>query len=159
VDTTNVARETVYISLSVDTDEVSFSVVPDGGVQSGHTVATVVTNSSSGYILSLKADGGNLICGSSGSSIASIGTNGALIDDRWGYGLGTFNTGAGAWNAPGTNGWHVIPVGTAETLVNPTTASDSAGDNYGIYFGARVSHSTPACTDYTQDLTVTATSN
>jgi hypothetical protein len=157
VDTGDVAREEIFITLGLDSGDVEFSVTPNAGIGSGYSVATVRTNNQTGYTLSMVADGESLVCAGHASwTVPSIAADGDLEDDSWGYGVSTTWTGR-VPDAPGAGGWRVIPTSAADgVLASPSAPTTEVGDKYGLYFGAKVSYSTPACSAYRQSLTITA---
>jgi hypothetical protein len=147
----------VETNLTLLVDNVKLTVSPAAGAETGYTVATVTTNSPTGYSLLMVANGTDLVCLSDPTQkIPSITTNGNLIDDSWGYGLGSFDSSLGIWSPPTSNAWRKVPVGgSGDTIGSSTAPSEENGDLFGVYFGVKVSHTTPACADYQQSLTIT----
>jgi hypothetical protein len=159
----------VSLSLSVSGGgNVAFSLVPGGGANSGYTVATVKTDNTDGYKLTLESSGGNLVCESNASyTIPSITSDGTLTiatgnHGVWGWSVippsPTGSWTAGAPDEPNANDWKTIPVGAQTQMADTSTPSALAGDDYGLYFGAMVDNVQPAC-EYKQVLTVTVTGN
>lgn len=156
VDTTDVVG--LDISIGLSSHSVAFSVEPTSTGESGGSIATVTTLVPTGYSLTIEADGSDLVCnvGSTPPTIPSLVSDGAFPagESRWGWNLGTLVS--GSWQAPTT--WQTIPVGSPKLIASTNSASALAGDDYGIYFGARVNYQQEPCNDYTQDVTLTATS-
>jgi hypothetical protein len=150
------------LSLELSHSTLNFTITPGSGIGTSYTVATVETNNTVGYNLSMEANGSNLVCAANSAwTIPSISNNGNLVDDSWGYGLGDFdeaaNAGAGAWSPPST--WHKIPTSTGDTLFDSDSPSADSGDLHGVYFGVKVGFNTTACANYTQTLTITVVAN
>ncbi len=156
IDTTDV--EGIDISLELDVSSVQFSVTPSSAGESGRNVATVTTKMPTGYSLAMQANGSNLVCSSgaaTGQTIPSLTADGVLPagESRWGWNLGTFTS--GSWQEPAT--WRTIPFASPVLVAQTSSASASDGDDYGIFFGARVNALTKPCDSYDQTLTLTAT--
>jgi hypothetical protein len=154
----NIGFEPMILALIVNPTQLNLSVTStvSGAEVSGMFNLTAITNNPSGYVLSMAADSSNLVCVSGLSSIPSIVTDGGLVNDTWGYGLGNFDMDSGKWDPPAGNAWRKVPTGTADVLSNPAVPSAVGGDAYGVFVGTKVTYATPACTDYRQNLTVTA---
>jgi hypothetical protein len=157
----------ISLSLSVSPSVVSFSVTPSGGVGSGYNVATVKTDSPTGYKLSMESNGADLVCeGNALYVMPSVVSDGVLNiavgkHSAWGWNVVAPVADGGSWTGTVPDEpsvWKTVPVGTPDTLATTSAASAIAGDDYGIFFGAIADWEQPAC-KYKQDLTVTAIIN
>ncbi|MDR1196703.1 MAG: IPT/TIG domain-containing protein, partial [Candidatus Nomurabacteria bacterium] len=158
----------VYLSLSVSPNDVALTVSPDGGVAADYTVANVDTNNPNGYRLTLEATEPDLVCDSDGQyTIPSIVSDGALAAPVGAHGAWAWNvvlpvSAGGLWPAgvpDAPTSWRVVPVGVPAVMANTSARSGSAGDDYGLYFGATADWGQPACSAYRRDLTITALGN
>ena len=126
----------------------------NNGVGTTPLQATVVTNDTTGYTVSINSatNDTDLVCQESGRGSEVVptmsGSGSNMSDDTWAYGLGTSIATPGTWNG--------MP--TAATIFDSYNA-DTAGRTHYIYFGAKVTMSTQPCTSYQGDVMLTATTN
>jgi alpha-tubulin suppressor-like RCC1 family protein len=137
VDTSQIAREITYISLSANTSEIKLSV-PPGGMDTEDITLTVVTNNDDGYNLFIKADPADLVCETDDSLVISpqsVGGAGAVLEtNHWGYGVGT--------SEPAD--WYGVTTNNA-VVDSSSSATDESGRGTEVWFGAKVDNAFPAC--------------
>jgi hypothetical protein len=146
--------EELYISLNTKNSDglangtVNISGQPDQ-LLANYLTANVKTNNPTGYNLSIEAAEPRLTCIISSNSyyIQPLTGTGAMVDNRWGYAVGSPNLSPSSWKGLTTN---------ATTIKNFATATDRLdGDDTTVWFGTRVDVSLPACT-YNGTVTLTA---
>jgi alpha-tubulin suppressor-like RCC1 family protein len=146
VDVSRITPEAAYITLGADVDEISFSIQPNGGINTDAVTLTVTTNNSAGYGLTIKAAAVDLVCAASSATLPPQATGGAELElNRWGYGTGLAEPTA----------WYGVTTSDA-ALDNLGTATPAEGKNTKIWFAAQADYSLPACNSYKGTVTYTA---
>jgi hypothetical protein len=140
--------EEVFVSVAVDDDSLNLSGLPNQ-LMTGNLTVNTITNNPTGYNLTIKSADTDLICETDSSSfIPAVSGTATDLNNTWGYAVG----------ATTPNTWTGIT--TSPVLIkNFITATDlTLGDDTGIWFGAQVDISKPAC-KYSGTVTFTAMTN
>lgn len=162
----------LYINLSLDSTTVDIgNLTPNIGFGSGNNTATVTTNNSTGYTLSISTDLpssdthasdmkhatlSRYIAGTSNTCVWNAGsqtltnTMSALVDNTWGFTLNSGNLAAQQLCR--------VPDADSPLIIKSTSVADEAGDQTVINYGAKINMST-APGLYSSTVIYTATAN
>jgi alpha-tubulin suppressor-like RCC1 family protein len=148
VNLASVSDQSAYLTLSASADQIDLAPTPNGASDSDSLQLNVITNNLNGYSLQIKADPADLVCVTNSSAIiAPQNLDGAALEtDAWGYGVSSAQP--TAWNG----------VTTSDVAIDSSaTATSAAGRDTTVWFGAKVSLLTPACSKYQGTVNFTAT--
>jgi hypothetical protein len=138
------------IGMNVDVDTINLNLSPavSGSGTNSKVEVLVETNSTGGYTLSLSTPQPSLVCQSDNSAtIGALISPGNLVDDRWGFGLGTVSSAPSSWR-----GASVQPF-----IIDSYDSVTTSTPRYSyIYVGIKVSYATRACDDYQTSIILTA---
>ena len=149
------ASTTPTVGISLPTSISFDDVLPTttGATTTASTNLTITTNDSAGYSLYLYTDEDNSLKpvnpanSSSISATATLGTLNDLVNNTWGYSIGTTTAGSDTLYA-------AVPTdGSTPIQTKDTSTTNSANDTYTLSFAAKVNTDLPSGT-YSNTLTL-----